>query len=55
MDGAEIFVHGQKVTLVKRKCKGCPKIFRVHLKSKQKYHSLACEEWSTGKKLGNPI
>ncbi len=44
-------IWGQKFVMTERRCKGCPKVFKVTKKSKQKYHSRACEEFNGGKKI----
>lgn len=40
-----IEVHGQRILMVTRKCRGCDEKFRVSAQSKQKFHSSRCERW----------
>lgn len=45
----ETLIRGQSVAMVVKKCAGCSRMFKISAKSKQKYHSVACEVFAEKK------
>lgn len=46
---SKVEIRGQAVKMIEKKCAGCSRTFKISDKSKQKYHSVACEVFAEKK------